>query len=59
VIADVFGCDVFTMASPGGAPLGAAYRALHAVKSAEAGAYVPYGEVRRPRSEGAARPVTS
>lgn len=59
VIADVFGCDVFTMASPGGAPLGAAYRALHAVKSAEAGSYVPYGEVRRPRSEGAARPVTS
>jgi xylulokinase len=40
VIADVFGCDVYTMASPGGAPLGAAYRALHAIKCEEAGEYV-------------------
>ena len=47
VIADVFGCDVYTMASPGGAPLGAAYRALHAVKSEQAGKYVPYGEALR------------
>jgi xylulokinase len=42
VIADVFGCDVYTMASPGGAPLGAAYRALHAVKCEEAGEYVSF-----------------
>lgn len=40
VISDVFGCDVYTMASPGGAPLGAAYRALHATKCDEAGEYV-------------------
>jgi xylulokinase len=40
VIADVFGCDVYTMSSPGGAPLGAAYRALHALKCEEAGEYV-------------------
>lgn len=43
VIADVFGCDVYTMASPGGAPLGAAYRALHALKCEEMGEYVSLG----------------
>ena len=40
VIADVFNCDVYTMESPGGAPLGAAYRALHAMECSKLGTYV-------------------
>jgi hypothetical protein len=45
-MADVFGADVYTMPSPGGAAVGAAYRALHADKCDGAGSFVPFGDVR-------------
>jgi xylulokinase len=47
VMADVFGADVYTMPSPGGAAVGAAYRALHADACDAKGAYVPFGESLR------------
>jgi len=47
VMADVFGADVYTMPSPGGAAVGAAYRALHADACDSAGSYISFGESLR------------
>ena len=45
VMADVFGCPVLVADSPNSAPLGAAYRALHGSRCAEAGQAVPYADI--------------
>ena len=47
VMADVFGADVYTMPSPGGAAVGAAYRALHADACDSAGSFISFGESLR------------
>jgi len=52
VMADVFGADVYTMPSPGGAAVGAAYRALNADDCATAGAFVPFADSLK-KAEGA------
>lgn len=44
IMADVFGCPVFTSRQPNSASLGAAYRALHGRQCARAGRYVPFKE---------------
>jgi len=45
VWSDVFGVPVHTAAQPNAAAVGAAYRALHAVRCAKAGKFVPFIEV--------------
>ncbi len=45
VIADVFGVPVFTAQTANSAALGAAYRALHAIKCAQANRLVPMADV--------------
>jgi len=45
VLSDVFGVPVYTGQQPNSASLGAAYRALHAIKCQEAGKFVPFEAV--------------
>jgi len=45
IFSDVFGVPVYTAAQPNAAAVGAAYRALHAVRSEQAGKFVPFVEV--------------
>jgi xylulokinase len=45
IMSDVFGVPVYTGESPSSAALGAAYRALHGWKCAQAGSFVPFADV--------------
>lgn len=45
ILSDVFGVPVRAASQPDSASLGAAFRALHAVKCEEAGKFIPFAEV--------------